>query len=98
MIQAEYVSGCVLMLAMSGLWPTARAQQTANHPIVLHAAHLLEVDTGRIVSPGEILIDGERITAAGSSVRHPSGAQLIDLGDTTLLPENPNVLQRWGQQ
>ena len=86
MIQSKYVSGCVLMLAMSGSWPTARAQQTAKHPIVLHAAHLLEIDTGRIVSPGEILIDGERITATGSAVRHPSGAQLIDLGNTTLLP------------
>jgi imidazolonepropionase-like amidohydrolase len=44
------------------------------------------VDTGRMVTPGEILIEGERIAAAGSSVRHPSGAQLIDLGDATLLP------------
>ena len=86
MTKAKYVSGCVLALAMYGSWPTARAQQPDNRPIVLHAARLLEVDTGRIVTPGEILIEGERITAAGSSVPHPSGAQLIDLGDTTLLP------------
>jgi imidazolonepropionase-like amidohydrolase len=86
MTKARCVSGCVLALAMSGSWPTARAQQPVNKPIVLHAARLLEVDTGRIVIPGEILIEGERIVAAGSSVRHPSGAQLIDLGDTTLLP------------
>jgi imidazolonepropionase-like amidohydrolase len=86
MIKARYVSGCALALAMSGLWQAARAQQPANQPIVLHAARLLEVDTGRIVTPGEILIDGERITAAGSSVPHPSGVRLIDLGDTTLLP------------
>jgi hypothetical protein len=51
----------------------------------LHAAHLLDVDTGRIVTPGEILIDGERFVAAGSSARHPGGAQVIDHGDTTLL-------------
>jgi imidazolonepropionase-like amidohydrolase len=86
MTKARCVSGCVLALAMSGSWPTARAQQPVNKPIVLHAARLLEVDTGRIVTPGEILIEGERIVAAGFSVRHPSGAQLIDLGDTTLLP------------
>jgi imidazolonepropionase-like amidohydrolase len=61
-------------------------QQGAGHPIVLHAARLLEIDTGRVVSPGEILIEGERIAAVGSAVSHPAGAQLIDLGDSTLLP------------
>ena len=87
MTKAKCVSGCVLALAlaMSGSWP-ARAQEPVDKPIVLHAARLLEVDTGRIVTPGEILIEGERIAAVGSSVEHPSGARLIDLGDTTLLP------------
>jgi imidazolonepropionase-like amidohydrolase len=61
-------------------------QQGAAHPIVLHAARLLEVDTGRVLSPGEILVEGDRIIAVGSAVSHPAGAQLIDLGDSTLLP------------
>jgi len=69
----------LLMLA-SALY----AQQPA--PIVLHAARLLDVETGQITSPGEIMIQGERIAALGPSVVHPAGAQLIDLGDTTLLP------------
>jgi imidazolonepropionase-like amidohydrolase len=64
----------------------AIAQQSASRPIVLHAARLLEIDTGRMITPGEILVEGERITAAGSAVSHPAGAQVIDLGDTTLLP------------
>jgi len=54
--------------------------------IVLHAARLLDVESGGLTSPGEILIQGDRIAAAGSSVTRPSGAQIIDLGDTTLLP------------
>ena len=58
----------------------------AAHPIVLRAARLLEIDTGRMISPGEILIEGERIAAVGSAVSHPADAQLIDLGDSTLLP------------
>jgi imidazolonepropionase-like amidohydrolase len=61
-------------------------QQGAAHPIVLHAARLLEIDTGRLLSPGEILVEGDRIVAVGSAVSHPTGAQLIDLGDSTLLP------------
>ena len=60
--------------------------QGAAHPIVLHAARLLEIDTGRVLSPGEILVEGDRIVAVGSAVSHPTGAQLIDLGDSTLLP------------
>jgi imidazolonepropionase-like amidohydrolase len=65
---------------------SASAQQPVGHPIVLRAARLLEVDTGRMLSPAEILVEGERISAVGSTVPHPAGAQLIDLGDTTLLP------------
>jgi len=86
MVKAEYAGGCALMLALAGYWPAALAQPTAGHPILLHAAHLLEVDTGRIVTPGEVLVQSERILAAGSSVPHPSGAEVIDLGDATLLP------------
>jgi imidazolonepropionase-like amidohydrolase len=58
----------------------------AAHPIVLHAARLLDVETGKILSPGELLVEGQRIAAAGASVAHPSGAEVIDLGDRTLLP------------
>ncbi|MGB6690049.1 MAG: amidohydrolase family protein [Terracidiphilus sp.] len=68
---------------------TASAQQFATPgvgPIVLHAARLLEVDTGNMIAPGEILVEGERISAVGTSVEHPQGAEVIDLGDTTLLP------------
>jgi imidazolonepropionase-like amidohydrolase len=53
---------------------------------VLHAARLLEIDTGKIVTPGEVLVEGERIVEVGPAVKHPPGTQLIDLGDTTLLP------------
>ena len=58
----------------------------STHPIVLHAARLFDVAAGKIVTPGEVLVEGERITAAGSSVPHPAGAEVIDLGDTTLMP------------
>ncbi|HZZ39461.1 MAG TPA: amidohydrolase family protein [Acidobacteriaceae bacterium] len=68
----------------------ALAQETPAvipaHPIVLHAARLFDVEAGKIVSPGEVLVEGDRIRAAGSSVEHPAGAEVIDLGDTTLMP------------
>ncbi len=65
----------------------ARAQDAASpHVIVLRAARLLDVENGRIVRPGEVLINGERIAAVGQNVKHPAGAEVIDLGDRTLLP------------
>lgn len=39
-----------------------------------------------MLRPGEILVEGERIKAVGSSVEHPQGATVMDLGDVTLLP------------
>src|SRR5437016_2465326 len=59
---------------------------TTPHPIVLHAARLLDIENGKILSPGEILIEGERITQVGTSVNHPANAEVIDLGDRTLMP------------
>ena len=64
---------------------TARTQP-AIRPIVLHAARLLDVETGRTLAPGEVLVVGERISKAGTSVTHPAGTEIIDLGDRALLP------------
>ncbi len=61
-------------------------QPAPAHPIVLHAARLLDIKTGRMLKPGELLVQGERIVEVGSSVKHPAGAEVIDLGDRTLLP------------
>src|ERR1044071_8932111 len=65
------------------LLAVAGGQQRA---IVIHAARLLDVDSGRITSPGEILVRGERIVETGGSLPRPAGAEVIDLGDTTLMP------------
>ncbi|MEO7207704.1 MAG: amidohydrolase family protein [Steroidobacteraceae bacterium] len=81
-------AGTLSLSAAFALLAQAQGAQlpAAGHPIVLHAARLLEVDTGRMISPAEILIEGERIAAIGSEVSHPTGAEIIDLGDSTLLP------------
>ena len=58
----------------------------AQRTVVLHAARLLDVESGRIATPGEVLVRGDRIVEAGTAVPHPAGAEVIDLGDSTLLP------------
>jgi imidazolonepropionase-like amidohydrolase len=74
------------LLATIASGQTAITPPRPSHPIVLHAARLFDVESGRVVSPGEVLVEGERIAAAGSTVNHPAGAETIDLGDTTLMP------------
>jgi imidazolonepropionase-like amidohydrolase len=80
-----------MLMSLAALWSLGgilpvSAQPTAPKATVLHAAHLLDVGTGRVISPGEVLVEGERITAVGSAVAHPADAEFIELGDTTLLP------------
>ena len=64
----------------------AVAQDLDPNPIVLHATHILDVAAGKVLSPGEVLIVGDRIREAGQQVQHPADAQVIDLGDVTLMP------------
>jgi imidazolonepropionase-like amidohydrolase len=80
-----------LVLALLCCGPLA-AQSTQSkspsgaHAIVLHADRLLDVESGSITSPGEILIKGDSIAEVGANVTRPPGAEIIDLGDATLLP------------
>ena len=78
----------ILMLLSLALVVAApgQSQPVAEHPIVLHAARLLDVKNGRIIRPGEVLVEGDRIAEIGSSVKRPAGAEVIDLGDRALMP------------
>ena len=82
-LRRVFVPASLLLLAFLA---TAEAQNAPPQPIVLRAARLLDIKTGRILKPGEVLVQGERIVEAGTSVKHPAGAEVIDLGDRTLLP------------
>src|SRR3569832_1365459 len=59
---------------------------TANTRLVIRAARMLDVRSGEIIPDAGVVVEGDRITAAGANVSAPAGAKLIDLGDVTLLP------------
>jgi imidazolonepropionase-like amidohydrolase len=76
----------LVTLIVSSFVCSAQTQPSAAHVIVLHAARLLDIKNARLITPGEVLVQGERIVEAGTSVKHPPGAEVIDLGDRTLMP------------
>jgi len=64
----------------------AQAPATAPKPIVLRAARLFDGTSDSIIRNGVVVVQGNRIVAAGANVDVPANAQVIDLGDATLLP------------
>ena len=57
----------------------------AEDVTVIHAARLLDVKAGRLISPAVVVVKGERIEGVGAAAA-PSGARTIELGDVTVLP------------
>ena len=62
------------------------ALAAAPPAVVIKAARLFDGRSDKITSPALVVIQGERIVAASSGAAVPQGAQVIDLGDATLLP------------
>lgn len=54
-------------------------------PIVLRADRMADVVTGEVQSPGVVVVEGERIVGVGTDAI-PADAEIIDLGDRTLIP------------
>ncbi|MEP6634327.1 MAG: amidohydrolase family protein, partial [Luteimonas sp.] len=83
----------ILVLAAACSLVFASAAQTgpvqtpaASTAVVLKAAHLFDGRSGRLLSPGMVVVQGKRIVAVGETAAIPAGARVVDLGDATLLP------------
>ncbi len=78
------------MLALAGsLAAAAQAKEpprSDQKPVAIKCGRVLDVRTGEAAGPAVIVIDGNRIAAAGPKVAVPAGAQVIDLGRMTVLP------------
>ena len=77
------------LLALTLCLATSALAQPAPPPapprvIALKAARLFDGTSDRVVNDAVIVIEGTRIQSLGGPV--PAGAQVIDLGDVTLLP------------
>src|SRR5258708_27150471 len=63
-----------------------QAQKAASKTYVLKAARLFDGKSNALVTPGVVVVTDGKIVAAGTSAAIPAGAEMIDLGDATLLP------------
>ena len=54
--------------------------------LVLKSAWLYDGKSDRMMSPGLVVVRGDRIDSVGSRTAIPPGSVVIDLGDATLLP------------
>jgi imidazolonepropionase-like amidohydrolase len=71
----------IALFALSALMLCAQSR-----PKVIRAARLFDGVSDRITTPGVVVVSGDRIRAAGSTAETPAGAEVIDLGDATILP------------
>jgi imidazolonepropionase-like amidohydrolase len=74
-----------LVALLGGQVFAQQSPASAPSPVVLRAARMLDVESGRIVPNARVVVEGDRITAVNPASL-PSGARIVDLGDVTLLP------------
>jgi imidazolonepropionase-like amidohydrolase len=68
---------------------TAAAQQSApasEQVTAIKAGRLVDVENGRVLEKQVILVRGAKIEAAGSDVKIPADAKVVDLSNKTVLP------------
>src|SRR5258706_6997018 len=78
----------MVLAALCALGPlTAFAQQKQpSKSYVLKAARMFDGKSNAIVAPGIVVVTDGKITGVGAGANLPSDAEVIDLGDATLLP------------
>src|SRR5688572_667613 len=73
----------LLLLCLLAL-PVGAAEP--SKPLVLKAARLFDAKACKPVTPGLVVVEAGKISAVGPRATVPAGAEVIDLGDATLLP------------
>jgi len=78
--------GASVLCAAMLLPASGRAQQAVGKTTVLKAARLFDGKSNALVAPGVVVVTDGKIIAVGGMAAVPASAEVIDLGDATLLP------------
>jgi imidazolonepropionase-like amidohydrolase len=79
-------TGILLLGLMATVQLHGQAQTPESKTFVLKAARLFDGKSNSLVTPGMVIVADGKISSAGTNVTVPAGAEVIDLGDATLLP------------
>ncbi|HEX2713902.1 MAG TPA: amidohydrolase family protein [Candidatus Acidoferrales bacterium] len=79
---ASTVSVALLFFSLAGAQPP----NAAPKPMVIKAARIFDGRSDRVSSPGLVVVADGKIAAVGGGATLPPDAEVIDLGDATLLP------------
>jgi imidazolonepropionase-like amidohydrolase len=74
----------VICVGGAALGAASAAEAAAPTLVAIRAARLIDGRGGSVVAPAVVIVRGNKIESVGGAV--PAGAQVIDLGDVTLLP------------
>jgi imidazolonepropionase-like amidohydrolase len=58
----------------------------APHPVVIHAGHVFDVKSGKLLANQTLVIEGGKIVSVSADSKAPADATLIDLPNATILP------------
>ena len=76
----------ILSLALCLLTTVGAQQNPPSKVIAVRASRMLDVKSGSVVPNAVVLIQDDKITAAGTSLKIPAWTDVVDLGNATLLP------------
>jgi imidazolonepropionase-like amidohydrolase len=78
----------LILLTSLLLWAPGygQGQKPAGKTYVLKATRLFDGKSNALVTPGVVVVSGGKILGMGTGAAIPAGAEVIDLGDATLLP------------
>ncbi len=74
---------CLVVVLCLASWLCGQPAVTIT---AVRAARMIDVHSGTVVANAVVLVEKDRIQAAGDGLAIPAGARLINLGDATLLP------------
>ncbi len=75
-----------VLLALAFTSASLHAQANVAKVIAVKAAQMIDPVSGNAIRDAVVLIQDDKVTAVGSGLAIPSGAEVIDLGSGTLLP------------
>lgn len=85
-MRQRFGSLSVILLFTGLVFPGRSQDKPPAKLVVVRAARMLDVKAGKVVPNAVVVIEGERISSVGAGTTLPPGAEIIDLGDATLMP------------